>query len=369
MGQQSRQSGHGETGIVRYKILGRTGLRVSEAALGTGTFGTAWGWGAEEPTCRAMFDAYVDAGGNFIDTASGYQNGEAERIVGGLIKGARANFVVNTKYTGPAGGGADASLAATGNGRKAMMHSVEASLRRLGTDYIDVFMVHFSDGMTPMEEIVRGFEDLVAAGKVNYVGFSDFPAWRIARGATLAELTRLPIAAIQIEYSLSERTPERELLPMADGLGLGVTLWSVLGGGLLSGKYRKGRAEGRLNRGGGMAHAGDSPHEQRILDAVEQVASETEATPAQVALAWVRSHCARRHSSIIPIIGARTLEQLNENLAGLKLALSEDQTALLEQASAVPLGFPHDMLAGEMIRRVGFAGRWDDMETLRHPVA
>lgn len=354
---------------MRYKLLGQTGLRVSEAALGTGTFGTAWGWGADEPTCKALFDAYVEAGGNFIDTASGYQDGEAERIVGGLIASERANFVVNTKYTGPAGAGGDASLAATGNGRKAMMHSLETSLRRLGTDYVDVFMVHFADGMTPMEEILRGFEDLVAAGKVNYVGFSDFPAWRIARGATLAELTRLPMAAIQIEYSLAERTAERELLPMAEGLGLGVTLWSVLGGGLLSGKYRKGGAEGRLNRGGGMAHAGDSPREQGILDAVEQVAAETGASPAQVALAWVRAHTAGRSTSVIPIIGARTMAQMDENLAGLKLELSVEQTALLDQVSAVPLGFPHELLAGDMIRRVGFAGRWDDMEPLRHPVA
>jgi aryl-alcohol dehydrogenase-like predicted oxidoreductase len=351
---------------MRYKLLGRTGLRVSEAALGSGTFGTAWGWGAAPETCRAMFDAYAEAGGNFIDTASGYQDGEAERIIGDLLASERANFVVNTKYSGPAFNGA--ALAATGNSRKAMMQSLDSSLRRLGTEYVDIFMVHFSDGMTPIEEILRGFEDLVTAGKVNYVGFSDFPAWRISRGATLAELGRLPVAAIQIEYSLAERAAERELLPMAEGLGLGVTLWSVLGGGLLSGKYRKGQ-EGRLSRGGGTVHEEQSARDGGILDEVESVARATGATPAQVAIAWARSWTAERwNTSVIPIIGARTLEQLRDNLGALSVELSADQVRRLEQVSAIDLGFPHDLLASDMIRRIGFAGQWERMEKPRRPV-
>lgn len=352
---------------MRYKLLGRTGLRVSEAALGSGTFGTAWGWGADAKTCRAMFDAYAEAGGNFIDTASGYQDGEAETIISDFLKSERANFVVNTKYSGPPFKGA--ALAATGNSRKSMMQSLESSLRRLGTDYVDIFMVHFADGTTPMEEMLRGFEDLVSAGKVNYVGFSDFPAWRVARAATLAELTKLPVAAIQIEYSLAERSPEREILPMAEGLGLGVTLWSVLGGGLLSGKYRKPGAEGRLGKGGGTVHQEQGGQKSAILDAVEAVAKESGATTAQVAIAWARAWTGRLATSVIPIIGARTLEQLKDNLGALAVELTPEQVQRLADVSAVSLGFPHEMLGGEMIHRIGFAGQWDRMEPQRWPVA
>jgi len=352
---------------MRYRLLGRTGLRVSEAALGSGTFGTAWGWGADQQTCKAIFDAYAEAGGNFIDSASGYQDGDAETYIGSFLKSERPNFIINTKYSGPASKGA--GVAATGNSRKAMMHSLETSLRRLGTEYVDLFMVHFADGLTPMEEIVRGFEDLIAAGKVNYVGFSDFPAWRIARGATLAELSRLPIAAIQIEYSLAERTAERELLPMAEGLGLGVTLWSILGGGLLSGKYRTPGVEGRLSRGGGMVRSGENEREQGILDAVQAVAAETGATPAQIAIAWVRARVATWNTPVVPILGARTLAQMQENLGGVSLQLSADQVARLEEASAVSLGFPHDLLRSEMIRRLGFSGLWDQIDKPSRPIA
>jgi aryl-alcohol dehydrogenase-like predicted oxidoreductase len=351
---------------MRYKLLGRTGLRVSEAALGSGTFGTAWGWGADRQTCKTLFDAYADVGGNFIDTASGYQDGEAETIVGEFLKSERANFVVNTKYSGPAFKGA--GVAATGNSRKAMMQSLESSLRRLGTDYVDIFMVHFSDGLTPMEEIVRGFEDLVRAGKVNYVGFSDFPAWRVARGATLAQLSGLPVAAIQMEFSLVERTAERELLPMAEGLGLGVTLWSVLGGGLLSGKYRTAGVEGRLSRGGGTVREEGGEREHAILNAVEAVAGEAGATPAQVAIAWARARAARWNTAIIPILGARTLEQLRENLGGLDLELTESQVQRLDELSAVSLGFPHDLLNSDMIHRLGSAGRWDQIDRPRYSI-
>ncbi len=352
---------------MRYKLLGRTGLRVSEVALGSGTFGASWGWGADRETSKAMFDAYAEAGGNFIDTASGYQDGEAESFIGEFVKTERANFVVNTKYSGPATKAA--ALASTGNSRKSMMHSLEQSLRRLGTEYVDIFMVHFADGVTPMEEMLRGFEDLVSAGKVNYVGFSDFPAWRIARGATLAELSRLPVAAIQMEYSLAERSAERELLPMAEGLGLGVTLWSVLGGGLLSAKYRKTGSEGRLTRGGGTVRKEQGDQERQILDAVEGVAAEVGATAAQVAIAWVRAKAAGSRTSIVPIIGARTIAQFAENLAALAVELSADQLRALDDASAIPLGFPHELLAGDMIHNIGFRGKWELVDKPVSPIA
>lgn len=340
---------------MRYKLLGRTGLRVSEAALGTGTFGTAWGWGADREVSRTMFDAFGEAGGNFIDTAGGYQNGDAESFVGEFIKADRASFVVSTKYSGPANG--TPAMASVGNSRKAMMHGLEQSLKRLGTDYVDIFMVHFADGVTPVEEMLRGFEDLVAAGKINYAGISDFPAWRIARAATLAELARLPFAAIQIEYSLAERSAERELLPMAEGIGLGVTLWSVLGGGLLSGKYRGQGAEGRQTHGGGTVRTEQGERDSRVLDAIQSVASGRAAKPAQVAIAWVRAKGAARKTAVIPIIGARTLAQFTENLGALELDLTSEEVARLDEASAIPLGFPHEMLSGDMIDRIGFLGK------------
>lgn len=220
---------------MRYKTFGRrTGLRVSELALGTGNFGTGWGYGAEREEAQAVFEAYVAAGGNFIDTAHSYQLGQSEKLVGQFIAADRDHFVVATKYT-LGSGGAD-GLSRTGNSRKNLVRSVEESLKRLNTDRIDLYWAHMADGMTPMEEILRGFDDLVRAGKILYAGLSNFPAWRVARADLLADLRGwAPVAGIQIEYSLAERTADRELLPMAEALGLGVALWSPLGGGVLTG--------------------------------------------------------------------------------------------------------------------------------------
>ena len=352
---------------MHYKILGRTGLRVSEVALGTGTFGTAWGWGSDRNESKTIFDAFAKAGGNFIDSANGYQDGQAEEFIGEFVKSERQNFVVNTKYTGPST--KNPGIAVTGNSRKSMIWSLETSLKRLKLDYVDLFMVHFADGLTPMEEILRGFEEAVRAGKALYVGFSDFPAWRIARGATLAELRSIPVAAIQIEYSLGERSPERELLPMAEGLGLAVTLWSIMGGGLLSGKYRKAGAEGRLSHGVAQVYGEREDNKERIIDVVEAVAQEVGASSAQVAIAWVRAQANRRKTSIIPILGARTLRQLDENLGALALNLSPENLAKLDRASAIPLGFPHELLATDTIRNLGFSGAWDRIEPPKYPIA
>jgi aryl-alcohol dehydrogenase-like predicted oxidoreductase len=356
---------------MRYKILGNTGLRVSEVALGSGTFGTAWGWGADRSESLHLLELFAQAGGNFIDSAGGYQNGLAEQFVGEFIRSERANFVVTTKYSGPPSTESAGNLiAATGNSRKALLHALEATLRRLDSDYVDVLYVHFADQMTPTEEVLRGFEDAVRAGKALFVGFSDFPAWRIARAATIAQLRgSTPVSAIQIEYSLVERSAERELLPMADALGLTVTLWAILGGGLLTGKYRQGTQEGRLTRGGGRILTESTPRHTRILDALEVVSRALGVSTAQAAIAWVRAGTACRSTSVIPILGARTAQQLQDNLAAWSLQLSTEHLTLLNEASAIEAGFPHELLDSAMIRQLGSAGRWEQIDRPRTPVA
>src|SRR5258706_7767065 len=236
---------------MRYKIFGRrTGLRVSELALGAANFGTRWGHGAERAEAKKVFDRFVEAGGNFIDTADAYQFGESEELVGEFIAAERDSFVLATKS--PLGAAADGGISRTGNSRKNMFRSVEESLKRLKTDRIDLYGTHFADGLTPIEEIVRAFDALARAGKIIYAGLSNFPAWRVARADLLAELRGwAPLAGIQIEYSLVERTADRELLPMVEALGLGAALWSPLGGGFLTGKDRasdEGRFRTRLRR-------------------------------------------------------------------------------------------------------------------------
>lgn len=322
---------------MRYTVFGQTGLRVSSLALGTGNFGTGWGYGAERDDARKIFDAYREAGGNFIDTANQYQFGQSETLVGEFIAAERADILLATKYS--LGATPDEGLLATGNSRKAMIGSVEASLKRLGTDHIDLLWVHMPDGVTPIDEIVRGLDDLTRSGKILYAGLSDFPAWRVARAATIAELRGTAgIAAIQIEYSLVERTPERELLPMADAFGLGVVGWSPLGGGLLTGKYRRGET-GRAEGLGVLTHAESDDRKVATVDAVIAVADEAGVSPGEAAIAWVMT------KGVVPILGPRTPDQVASNLAAASLTLTPDQVARLDAASAIPLGFPHQMLA------------------------
>lgn len=335
---------------MRYKVFGRhTGLRVSAVALGTGNFGTAWGHGAEPAEARRMFDGYLDAGGNFIDTADQYQFGQSERLLGDLIAPHRDELVLATKFS--LGDAPDSGLMGTGNSIKAMRRSVEASLKRLATDRIDLLWVHMPDGATPMAEIARGLDQLVRSGKVLYVGLSDFPAWRVARAATLAELRGwAPIAAMQTEYSLVERTPDRELLPMAAGLGLATVAWSPLGGGLLTGKYRQSHQGGPGRDGSvlkGLLHTEDTAQKTAIVDTLHQVAAECGANPGQVAIAWVASH------GLIPILGPRSRAQLDDNLGALSVPLNAAQRERLDQVSAPSLGFPHDMVAGSRPRLSG----------------
>jgi aryl-alcohol dehydrogenase-like predicted oxidoreductase len=348
---------------MRYKPFGKhTGLRVSELVLGTGNFGTRWGHGAEPDEARRIFEAYANAGGNFIDTADGYQFGQSEEILSGLLAGRRDDFVLATKFT--MGAHPNANILVTGNSRKAMISSVEASLKRLKTDRIDLFWAHLADGVTPMEEIVRGFDDLVRAGKVLYVGLSDFPAWRVARAATIAELRGVtPIAGLQVEYSLVERTTEQELLPAGQALGLGMVAWSPLGGGMLTGKYRKGekgRAEGF---GGKVFQAENSPQRTAILDTLIAISQDIGATPGEIAIAWVASKGA------LPIIGPRTLAQLESNLASMDVTLSPEQLARLDDVSAIQPVFPYTVLNDPATRQRFTGGKLEQFDMPSDPVA
>jgi aryl-alcohol dehydrogenase-like predicted oxidoreductase len=347
---------------MRYKLFGRgTGLRVSELALGCGTFGTRWGYGSEPAEAKQVFDGYVAAGGNFLDTADSYQVGQSEELVGQFITGRRDDFVLATKFT--LGLRPGSPLLAVGNSRKTMVSSVEASLKRLNTDRIDLYWVHMADGVTSSEEIVRGLDDLVRSGKVLYIGLSDFPAWRVARAATIAELRGwAPIVGLQIEYSLVERTPDRELLPMAQGLGLGVVGWSPLGGGLLSGKYRRGE-KGRATNFGRLIHQEDDPRKTATVDAVVAIAEENGVKPTQVSLAWMATR------GVIPILGPRTPAQLTENLGATNVTLTKEQVARLDAASAVALGFPHDLIADDAQRSRLAGGIPAQVETSPTPVA
>ncbi|WP_166361967.1 aldo/keto reductase [Pseudomonas akapageensis] len=338
---------------MRYKVFGRhTGLRVSELALGTGNFGTGWGHGAERDEAKKIFDGYVEAGGNFLDTANGYQAGQSEVLLGEFIAAERDRFVVATKYT--LGTTPAAGISHTGNNRKNMIRSVEESLKRLKTDHIDLFWAHISDCLTPMEEIVRGFDDLVRSGKITYGGLSNFPAWRIARADTLAEVRgQARIAGIQVEYSLVERSADRELLPMAEALGLGITAWSPLGGGFLTGKYRNAGGDNRASKLGMLVHAETSARETAIIDTLLAVAAEQGATPTHIAIAWLRYKAARSTTGLIPILGSRTREQFDATLGALQVTLSAEQVARLDSASAIALGVPHEQVTESFERLNG----------------
>jgi aryl-alcohol dehydrogenase-like predicted oxidoreductase len=318
---------------MKYRTFGKTGLRVSQIALGTGNFGTGWGHGADPDASKAVFDAYAEAGGNFIDTADIYQFGQSEELLGVLLRGRRENFLLASKFTNGAVPNADRLV--TGNSRKALVASVEGSLKRLKTDRIDIYWAHHPDGVTPAEEIVRGFEDLARAGKILYAGLSNFPAWRLARAVTLAELTHaVPIAAAQFEHSLVHREPEADLFPASEALGLGVVTWSPLGGGMLTGKYRqgeKGRAEGL---GGRVFQPENSAQRTKILDTVLAIASELGVSADQVAIAWAGTHGA------VPMIGPRSLSQLTSNLGALALELSAEQLSRLDSVSSIDPSAP-----------------------------
>jgi len=350
--------------LADYRTLGRSGLKVSPLCLGTMTFGTDWGWGADDATSRALFRRYVEAGGNFVDTADLYVGGKSEEMLGRFMAedGVRDRLVVATKYSYNAEPG---NPNAGGNGRKNLLRALEGSLRRLRTDYVDLLWLHSWDVHTPPDEVLRTFDTVVRSGRVRYVGLSDVPAWYMTRLQTLAEASHLErIIALQPEYSLVERTVEREHLPAAASLGIGVTPWSPLASGFLSGKYVRGAVTaGRLETVKGSGNPVFEKFSDRnwgILDVVREVAAEAGSTPARVSLAWLRDR--PRVTSIL--VGATRPEQLSENLAALSLSLTDEQRTRLDTVSALPQAHPYAlfgptmqaMLTGGVTVR-GFDGR------------
>jgi aryl-alcohol dehydrogenase-like predicted oxidoreductase len=339
---------------MNYRLLGQSGLRVSELCLGTMTFGEDWGWGSPREEARKIYDAFREAGGNFIDTANLYTQGTSEILLGEFLSDHRASVVLATKYTNAA---PTTDPNASGNQRKNMMQAVEGSLRRLKTDYIDLYWLHAWDQMTPAEEVMRGFDDLVRQGKVLYVGVSDAPAWWISKANTIAAFRAwTPFVGLQIEYSLIERTVERELIPVAKDLGLTVTAWSPLAGGVLTGKYAAGDTEeARYSSEMMRQWLPDKDRTTRVVDALQNVSKQAGRSKAQIALAWLRY----RPVPVIPIIGARKISQLQDNIASLEVSLTPEQVALLDEASKIVLGFPHDFYTHEMVRTFIYGGLRD----------
>lgn len=341
---------------MRYKLFGRSGLRVSEFGLGTLAFGEDWQWGANAEECRRMFELYANAGGNFIDTAHFYTNGSAEKLVGEFIRGDRDHFVISTKYT--PSHGRDPIRA--GNSRKNMVRCVEESLRRLGIDCIDIFWLHFWDFTTPLDEILRGFDDLVSAGKVHYIGASDTPAWQISRANMLADLRGwAPFIGVQVQYSLAERSAERDTLPMAQELDLGVAVFNLLAGGILTGKYLD-NPEARTNTMG----IAITEHSQHIARVVRDTAATIGISPSQLVLAAARQ---QQRWSLIPILGARSEQQLAQNLAVLDIELDDAVVKELDTVSAIELGEPMTMLSSRLVRDLATAKQAHRFDNHRAP--
>jgi aryl-alcohol dehydrogenase-like predicted oxidoreductase len=331
---------------MHYRLLGRSGLRVSELALGTMTFGETWGWGAPREESRKIFTRFADAGGNFVDTANNYTDGESETLVGEFIRPERDRWVVATKYTlttrrdDPNAGG---------NHRKNLVRSLEGSLRRLGTDYVDLLWLHMRDATTPIEEAVRALDDQVRAGKVLYVGISDSPAWVAAQANTIAELRGwTPFVGLQVPYSLLDRDAERDLFPMAAAFGLTVTAWGTLEQGILSGS----RPEERLRERGQP-----SERAQRAAAALRDVADAQGCSPAQAAIAWVRSR--PQPPEIVPILGCRTEAQVVDNLGALDVDLAPAAIERLDAVAAPQLGFPRDFLESAHVRNLIYGETWE----------
>lgn len=343
--------------MMRFKLLGKSGLRVSELALGTMTFGEDWGWGAAQEECRKIFEAYMAAGGNFIDVANNYTDGSAEKIIGELVTARRDQWVVSTKYTlckrpnDPN---------ACGNHRKNMVQSLEASLERLKTDYVDLYWVHAWDYVTPVDEVMRALDDMVSAGKVLYVGISDAPAWVVAQANTLADLRGWSrFVGVQFPYNLLEREPEGDLLTMAKAFDIAAVTWGALSSGKLTGKH-SGHTTGETKR-----RWWDSvpERERAIIGEVVKIAGEIGRTPSQVAIRWVIQQ--QHRALIIPVLGARTADQMKDNLGCLDFSLSDDQLTRLEQISAPELGFPHDFLASDSIQYLIYGDTQDRLDLHR----
>jgi aryl-alcohol dehydrogenase-like predicted oxidoreductase len=337
---------------MKYKLLGRSGLKVSELCLGTMGFGTENGWGADKEASFAIMEKYAEAGGNFLDTANIYKFGTSEKIIGEFINARdRDYFVIATKYslhdnkTNPN---------ASGNNRKNMMRSVEASLQRLQTDFIDVLYLHIWDDLTPVDEVLRGLDDLIRQGKVNYAAISDTPAWIVAKGNTMAELMGWSqFVALQVEYSLLQRTPERELLPMAKHFGMTVTPWAPLAGGALTGKYLRGDF-GRIKEGSNRLNE----NSQQVTKEVIAIAEKLGVEPSHVALKWTM----QQPMSVIPIVGATKLSQLEQNLKTVNVTIPEEDMQHLDEVSAIDLGFPMKFFKEENVIMNNYGGFYDRIE-------
>jgi aryl-alcohol dehydrogenase-like predicted oxidoreductase len=343
---------------MRYKLLGRSGLRVSELCLGAMTFGSDEDWCADKAESRAMFDAYVEAGGNFIDTADIYTQGESEKLVGEFVAQNRDQFVIATKYSNAFPGAGDANAA--GNQRKNMMQSLDASLKRLKTDYIDLYWMHNWDFTTPVDEAMRALDDAVRAGKIHYIGLSDAPAWVAARCNTTAELRGwTQFTSMQLEYSLVERGIEREHFPMCRDMDVNITAWSPLASGMLSGKYTRGSTDAkRLDI---LPFHDITDHRLDIARAVDKIADELKVSSAQVALAWVRQR------GTIPILGARTLAQLQDNLASLEVTLSPAHMQSLDDISGIAYGHPYDFFDKDLVKALATGGMGEMIDNHRDP--
>lgn len=338
---------------MKYQLLGKSGLKVSELCLGTMGFGTEAGWGADEGMAFKIMDKFAQAGGNFIDTANIYKLGTSEKILGSYFQNMgvdRDYFTLATKYSLKDN---ETNPNASGNNRKNLMRSVEGSLKRLQTDFIDVLYLHIWDDLTPIEEIMRGLDDLIRQGKVNYIAISDTPAWVIARGNTYAELMGWSqFIALQVEYSLLQRTPERDLIPMARQFGLTLLPWAPLAGGALTGKYLRGDP-GRIKPESKRLNE----NSVRITKEVIAIADEMGVSAAHVALAWVR----QGDVPAIPIVGATKLEQLEDNLKVTEVSLSADQMERLNKISAIELGFPGEFFQEAGVQKNNFGGFYDQI--------
>jgi aryl-alcohol dehydrogenase-like predicted oxidoreductase len=342
---------------MRYQLLGKSGLRVSELCLGTMTFGEDWGWGASKDESRQIFEAYASAGGNFIDTADHYTEGTAERFVGEFIAADRDRFVVSTKYTLFRRQG---DPNACGNQRKNLVQALEASLKQLRIDYIDIYWIHAWDQMTPVEEVMRALDDMVRAGKVLYVGASDTPAWVIAHANTLADLRGWSrFIGLQAPYNLLERELEADMFPMARAFDIGALTWGPLSSGKLSGKHSQGRTSDSRR----MRHVMLSEREAAIINEVVQIADEIGQSPSQVAINWIRQQ--QHRAQIIPIIGARTLAQFQDNLGCLDFELTPEQVQRLDTASQIELWFPHDFLAADTPKQLIHGDTYDLIDNRR----
>ncbi len=339
------------TQLNHYRLLGNSGMRVSPISLGTMTFGTDWGFGADQAESQKIFDIYADRGGNFIDTANVYTNGSSESFLGQMMADRRDRFVISTKYslntdpTNPNAGG---------NQRKSLVRAIEASLKRLGTDYIDLYWLHAWDYRTSIEEVMRALDDMVRQGKILHIGLSDTPAWVVSEAQTIARLRGwTPVSAIQIEYSLVERTSEADMLPMAWQHGITPTAWSPLGGGVLSGKYSQADlqndAPGGENRSAMLKAMGQlTDRTLAIAEVTKQIATEVNRSPSQVALNWLL----QQPGKPIPIVGARKVSHLEDNLGALDFTLDAAQIDRLNQASSFALPFPHSFITSGMYKSV-----------------